>query len=211
MMNDKQFLSLQKVSFSFGEHEVLRDFSISIPNGLTILQGDESTGKSTLLKLIAGSLRPSSGHIEYPGHLHDRRTDAGSDRIFVVGEQAEDWEQKTPSAFFEHCRSLYRGMNTSRLDVLVDAFGLREHVEKNLFMLSRGSKRKVWLAAAFSAEALVTLIDDPFIALDVQSVRTLKTLLNESAQWAERALITTQHVPDPDLTPTLLIDLNKVH
>ncbi len=210
-MDDKQFLTLQKLYFSYGEHQVIKDFSANIPCGLTILQGDESTGKSTLLKLIAGSLSPSSGSIEYPGHLHDRRSDGGRELIFVVGDQAEDWEQKTPSAFFEHCRSIYRGMNTQRLDALIDAFGLREHVEKTLFMLSRGSKRKVWLAAAFSAGAPVSLIDDPFIALDVQSVRTLKALLNESAQWTDRALITTQHVPDPDLTPTQLIDLNKVH
>lgn len=210
-MDDKQFLTLQKLYFSYGEHRVVKDFSANIPCGLTILQGDESTGKSTLLKLIAGSLSPSSGSIEYPAQLQHVGSAVSSEQIFVVGDQAEDWEQKTPSAFFEYCRSMYRGMNTQRLNALIDAFGLREHVEKTLFMLSRGSKRKVWLTAAFSAGAPVTLIDDPFIALDVQSVRTLKTLLNESAQWTDRALITTQHVPDPDLTPTQLIDLNKVH
>lgn len=210
-MDDKQILTLQGLYFSYGEHQVIKDFSADISCGLTILQGDESTGKSTLLKLIAGHLSPVAGSIDYPGHFQHIGSAVSRQQFFVAGDQAEDWEQKTPSAYFEHCRSIYRGLNTRRLDALVDAFGLREHVEKNLFMLSRGSKRKVWLAAAFSAGAPVTLIDDPFIALDVQSVRTLKTLLNEAAQWTDRALITTQHVPDPDLTPTQLIDLNKVH
>jgi len=204
-------LRLEQIHFSYPGNIVFNDVSANIPPGLTVLQGDESTGKTTLLNIIAGKLPLSSGCIQYPvfGMLDSRQL--MKHQYFFVGEDAADWESRTPLAFFEGCRSRYGTMHDQTLEDLVNAFGLAEHVEKNLYMLSRGSKRKVWLAAAFAVDAPLTLMDDPFIALDHQSVCLLKDLINEAADWTDKALIMTQHILDPELNPTYLIDLNKAH
>ena len=54
-------------------------------------------------------------------------------------------------------------------------------------------------------------MDDPFVALDHQSVCLLKEVINEAAGWADKALIMTQHIPDAELKAAHLIDLNKAH
>lgn len=204
-------VKLDNMSFSYPGHHVFQNVCATIPAGMVILQGNESTGKTTLVKLIAGQLSASSGVIRYRSLSSLAAESLTKEQYFLVGEDADEWELRTPLEFFDHCQSRYGAIDTLFLEELVDAFGLKEHVGKNLYKLSRGSKRKVWLAAAFAVAAPITLMDDPFIALDRQSVVLLKELINDAAHWTDKTLIITQHVPDAELHPTHLIDLNKVH
>ena len=204
-------MRLEQIHFSYSGNVVFNNFCASIPPGLTALQGDESSGKTTLLNIIAGKLSLSSGTIQYPSLGLPDNARLSERQYFFVGEDAADWESRTPLMFFDHCRSRYGTLNDQILEELVDAFALSDHIEKNLFMLSRGSRRKVWLSAAFAVGAPITLMDDPFIALDHQSVCLLKQVINEAAGWADKALIMTQHIPDAELKAAHLIDLNKAH
>ena len=72
---------------------------------------------------------------------------------------------------------------------LVEAFGLAEHIDKPLFMLSTGSRRKVGLVGAASARAALTLLDAPFAALDQPSIALLTELLVEAAGLRDRAWV----------------------
>ena len=63
---------LEHVSFSFDDHEVLRDVSLTVPKGsMTIILGASGAGKSVLLKLTLGLYRPDSGTIVVNGHRID--------------------------------------------------------------------------------------------------------------------------------------------
>src|SRR5918996_2334310 len=65
-----------KVSFAFDEHVVFRDISFSIPKGsMRIVLGASGTGKSVMLKLILGLLRPDSGRILVNGQRVDDMTE----------------------------------------------------------------------------------------------------------------------------------------
>ena len=68
-----------------------------------------------------------------------------------------------------------------------------------MYMLSAGSRRKVWLSAAFAAGATLTLIDEPFAALDMSSIRFLRSLLEEASQHTDRAWLLADHVPPEGL------------
>jgi energy-coupling factor transporter ATP-binding protein EcfA2 len=60
-------------------------------------------------------------------------------------------------------------------------------------MLSTGSKRKVWLAGAFASGATVTLLDEPFAALDKASIGFVMELLEEAAHHPKRAWVLAHH------------------
>ena len=74
-----------KVSFAFDEHVVLRDLSFSVPTGgMKILLGASGAGKSVVLKLILGLLRPDAGTIVVNGQRVDRMTE--QDLMLVRGD-----------------------------------------------------------------------------------------------------------------------------
>ena len=92
-------------------------------------------------------------------------------------------------AYFDLLRARYADFSPPDLDALVQDLGLAEQLDKPLYMLSTGSKRKVWLAGAFASHCHLTLLDEPFAALDQRSIARVKAWLNRAAQDAERACV----------------------
>jgi energy-coupling factor transporter ATP-binding protein EcfA2 len=76
----------------------------------------------------------------------------------------------------------YPAWNAALLADLTEALDLTPHLEKPLYMLSTGSKRKVWLAAALASGATLTLLDEPFAAPDKSSIRCELDLLREAVE-----------------------------
>jgi ABC-type nitrate/sulfonate/bicarbonate transport system ATPase subunit len=90
---------------------------------------------------------------------------------------------------------------------LAEALGLSPHLDKPLYMLSAGSKRKVWLSAAMASGAPLTLIDQAFAALDAPSTRLLRELLTEAGEHPRRAFLLADHEAAPGLPWGQVIDL----
>ena len=80
-------------------------------------------------------------------------------------------------------------------------------MHKQLFMLSTGSKRKVFLAAALASGAQLTLFDDPFAALDATSIRFVLGWLDAAASATNRAWVIAGHVVPDGLPLAQIIDL----
>lgn len=188
-------LTVRGLCFGWPGIPLFDDFDWVLPAGLSVVHGEESCGKTTLLRLLAGDLGARSGSIKLHGTAggvlgtYVFRTDPRSDALDAVS--ARTWWASLPA------RHPHFNMNQA-LD-LAKGFALEPHIEKPMYMLSAGSKRKVWLCAAFAAGASLTLIDEPFAALDMASIRFLHGLLEEASSHQERAWLLADHVPPPGL------------
>jgi ABC-type multidrug transport system ATPase subunit len=88
------------------------------------------------------------------------------------------------------------GLDEPSWNELVASFSLTPHLEKSLFMLSTGSKRKVWLAAALSCSLPLVLLDEPTAALDAVSIQALWKALGSIAAARHRiVVVATSEVP----------------
>jgi len=79
-------------------------------------------------------------------------------------------------------------------DQKITGLALEPHLPKSLYMLSTGTKRKVFLAGAFASGAAVTLLDEPFAALDRASIGLVLELLQEAATHPRRAWVVADYV-----------------
>jgi heme exporter protein A len=84
---------------------------------------------------------------------------------------------------------------------------LNDHVSKSMYMLSAGSKRKVWLAAAFASGATLTLLDEPFAALDKASINFLMERLERFNQNTHRAWVIADYEVLQNLSTNFTISL----
>ncbi len=89
----------------------------------------------------------------------------------------------------------------------MDGLGLAPHLDKGLFMLSAGTRRKVWLAAAFASGAPVTLLDLPFAALDKASIGFVVELLQDVADHPARTWIVADYAAPANVPLAAVIDL----
>jgi ABC-type multidrug transport system ATPase subunit len=167
--------------------------SLAISPGITWVTGDEGCGKTTLLRLIAGEVQPTSGKLHWaPG--------ISKDKVAWQDPRTTAFDQGSALDYFALQQARYPNWDAPMLSDLVDALALEVHKTKALYMLSAGTKRKVWLAAAFAANAPLTLLDEPFSALDKASCQLLIELLQEMARHPTKALVVADYSAPPYVT-----------
>ena len=163
------------VSLAFDDHVVFRDVSFSIPKGaMRILLGESGTGKSILLKLILGLMRPDVGAIMVNGqqvdHMPERdllkvRTDIG-----MVFQENALFDSMTVAENVGYRLSEDAGLSGGEVDARVEEVlgfvGLSEFVDRLPAELSGGQRRRVAIARAMAPEPGLLLYDDPITGLD---------------------------------------------
>lgn len=188
-MTDLQVLvRAQGLGFACPDHVVLRDLDFALCPGLSFVRGGDGRGKTTLLRLLAGTSKPTAGTLVRDAGtvFHETLSDAALDDV-----PARDWLQR--------CRGRYPGWQDAPVDDLIDAFSLRPHLDKAFHMLSTGSRRKVGLVAAMASGAQLTLLDTPFSGLDAPSRRALCAMLEKAACDDARAWVLADYDVPHDL------------
>lgn len=170
-----------------GEPPLVADWSAVIGPGVTELHGDTGSGKTSLLRVLAGELA-AKGRLTL-GDATLLGSPGYRSQVFYVDPTTEAFHAVTGHACIAALRADDAGFDAARCDALVQGFGLEPHMAKPLYMLSTGSRRKVWLAAALASGRALTLLDEPAAALDSGSVRCLWQALADMAARRERAVV----------------------
>ena len=171
-------LEAEGLCFSVAGRVLLDRLSFTIGPGLHFVRGGEGRGKSSLLKLIAGTLAAQAGTLRRnaPTVCFEDPRDPADDNLVA-------------SVWLASRRQRFPDWNADQATEAIDDFGLAEHIDKPLYMLSTGSRRKVGLVAALAGGAALTLLDAPFAALDAVACRLLMARLAQAAGDPARAWV----------------------
>jgi ABC-type multidrug transport system ATPase subunit len=202
-------LQVEDLNFSYPQLPLFTGWSARVPPGVTLLKGGDGRGKTTLLKLLAGVLPAVSGQLQIGSTDLARYPATYRQQLFWADPRSEAHDAWRPAAYFETLPGLYPDFSLEILTSLVDGFSLSPHLDKPLYMLSTGSKRKVWLAAAFASGATVTLLDEPLAALDTASIAVVLSFLDDAANVPSRAWIVASHGTLEGIPLAGVIDLGE--
>jgi ABC-2 type transport system ATP-binding protein len=182
-------LVVKNLSFAYPRRPALLSaWSASIGAGLTQLYGGDGSGKSTVLRLLAGKLR-GEGQLDLAGARLDQDPDTYRRNVFFVDPETDAFNEIPATQCTASLSAGDPGFDEAKWRALVEGFSLTPHLEKPMYMLSTGSKRKVWLAAALASGRALTLLDEPTAALDANSICFLWRTLSESAGRDDRAIV----------------------
>jgi phospholipid/cholesterol/gamma-HCH transport system ATP-binding protein len=166
---------LERVSFAFDDHVVLRDVSFEIQRGsMAILLGASGSGKSVLLKLVLGLLRPDSGRIYVNGQRIDDlpeddllRTRAGIGMVFqeLALFDSLTVNENVGYRLYEET-DMPQEQVRRRVEEVLQLIGLSEYIDRMPSALSGGQRRRVALARALAPQPNLMLLDDPTTGLD---------------------------------------------
>ncbi len=192
-------LEIKTVTFGYGLRgsEIFKDFSLQLaPNGIYGLFGKNGTGKSTLLYLMSGLLRPQQGRVEIDGLCPQDRRPELLREIFLVPEEFE-----LPDISLERYVSLNEGFypRFSR-EVLAGCladFDLPGTLR--LGQLSMGQKKKVYMSFALAAGTRVLLMDEPTNGLDIPSKSQFRKVISRHMADDRILVISTHQVRDVEM------------
>ncbi|MBB3175680.1 ATP-binding cassette domain-containing protein [Variovorax sp. Sphag1AA] len=171
-----------------GQPPLAAGWSTRIGAGVTLLYGDTGTGKSTLLRVLAGQLA-AQGRLNLAGAHLDRERDAYQRNVFFCDPDTDAFHKVTA---LECATSLNAGdarFSEARWRTFVEGFSLTPHLAKPMYMLSTGSRRKALLAAALASGRPLILLDEPTAALDAASIRFLWRELATLAEQPDQAIV----------------------
>lgn len=201
-------LEVQGLGFRYPERTLFSDWSAALSPGVTLVLGGDGRGKTTLLRLLAGELAADAGELSINGITLQTHAKEYRQQVFWTEPRTEAFDQLTPGHYFDVQRHAYAGFDDGVLAQCVDGLALAPELNKQLFMLSTGSKRKVWLAAAFASGAALTLLDMPFAALDKASKGFVLALLQDAAAHPTRALVVADYAAPAGVPLAGVIDLD---
>jgi phospholipid/cholesterol/gamma-HCH transport system ATP-binding protein len=166
---------LEHVSLGFDDHVVLRDVSFTIPKGaMRMLLGPSGSGKSLVLKLILGLLRPDSGRILVDGQRIDTMSEQDLLRvradIGMLFQENALFDSLTVAENVGYRLYEESGMPLdqvrTRVEEVLGFVGLAEFIDRMPSTLSGGQRRRVAIARAMAAKPRILLYDEPTTGLD---------------------------------------------
>lgn len=191
-------LKIEDISYGYtAGTTVFKNFSLSFTEpGVYGLLGRNGTGKSTLLYLITGLLRPKSGVVELDGKKTVDRAPETLCELFIVPE-----EYNLPSvslkAYIDVIRPFYPNLDEELMRVLLKEFDMPEDI--NLGALSMGQKKKVYMCIALAARTRFLLMDEPTNGLDILAKSQFRKVIAQGMREDQIIIISTHQVKDVEL------------
>lgn len=200
--HSKNIVEIRDISFHYGTRPVLEDISFDIHRGdyLGII-GPNGGGKTTLLKIVLGLLKPDKGSVRLFG------TDIAKFRdwkkIGYVPQKAIHFDEQFPATVAEIVgmgRSAARGLgrrlnreDSQKIKQALVAVDMQEFSERRIGELSAGQQQRVFIARALASEPEIIFLDEPTVGVDVSTQEQFYLLLKKLNQSMGLTLVLVSH------------------
>lgn len=195
-------IALNHITLSYGSRTLLADVTAAFAQGsLTALIGRNGTGKSTLLRTVAGLARPQAGYITVNG----RRTDTMSRREIAAAIAFVSTEEvKVENLKVTDVVALGRAPYTNWVGSLTEEdraqvaralalVGMQAFAGKGIGTLSDGERQRVMIARALAQDTPIILLDEPTAFLDLPNKYEIGLLLRRLAHDEGKCIVFSTH------------------
>lgn len=190
-------LRADKISYSYdGQDPILKDISFALRSGESLgVLGPNGGGKSTLMKIIAGLLKPTSGELYFNGKPLSS-FDGHPFHLFSYVPQASELNPTMPvkvGEFLDFSVSLFKIKNPKLIDELLELVGIAHKKNSLLSKLSGGEKQRVLIARAMIQKPQILLLDEPTKGLDSKGQDQLLSLIETIKTRDHTAVMIVDH------------------
>ena len=206
---------LRDVSAGYGERIALEEITLDLPTGsLVAIFGPNGGGKSTLLKLIAGLVAPTTGTVETLGLPAGK---AARRIAYVTQAELVDWSfpvsvwDVAMMGRYPRLGPWRRPDSTDREAVrdALDQVGMLDRAQSQIGELSGGQRRRAFLARAIAADPELYLLDEPVTGVDVTTQEDLMTVLHAETERGRTVIATTHDLAAAAAHFDTVIALNR--
>jgi ABC-2 type transport system ATP-binding protein len=187
-------VSIHDLHFSYKKKKVFSGLSLDLSPGYIYgLLGKNGTGKSTLLRGIAGLLFPDKGMIKVAGHIPGKRQPVFLEDVFMVPEEFH--MPNVPLDFLvQHHAPFYPKFSKDQFNKYIQEFEIP--TDNTLQNMSYGQKKKVLISFGLAANTSLLLLDEPTNGLDIMSKSQFRKVMAGALDEKKCIIISTHQVKD---------------
>jgi|TARA_B110000259_G_C13947270_1_gene375265 lipopolysaccharide export system ATP-binding protein len=182
--NEKPIIEIKQLSLSFGKRKILDNLNFKINRGQILgLLGPNGVGKSTIFNLITGLIKPNFGKIfidstnvnQFPIYLRTKKFKIGY--VPQYGGYFHDLTLLENLQAISEILILEKKIRYEKIDSLISKFELDPVRDIKAAYLSGGQKKRLVIALALLGDPQILLLDEPFAALDVLTIKMLQQII----------------------------------
>ena len=198
--NTNTILEFKNISLSYGNRLILDNINFKINEGQIFgMLGPNGVGKSTIFNLITGLITPKYGKILINGHDATNFPIYLRTKKFKVGYVPQYGGYFDDLSLYDNLKAISEiiitdvNLRSQRINYVISKFELDNLKEIKAKHLSGGQKRKLVLALALLSEPKVLLLDEPFAALDVLTIKMLQEIIVNLQQESRITICICDH------------------
>jgi ABC-2 type transport system ATP-binding protein len=184
----------KEITFNYKNKPLFKDLNLNLECGNIIgLFGKNGAGKTSLLKLLTGLLKPNEGHFNIDTYTPFHRYPDFLQDIYFISEEMYQ-PDLCLKRYIKLYASFYKNFDHSKIQRILEEFELKNH--HNLQQISFGQKKKFMIAFALSTNCKYLFLDEPTNGLDIPSKSIFRKVLVNSVDENQLVMISTHQVKD---------------
>lgn len=192
-------ITLTNVSKQYKGHELFHDLNASFePGKIYGITGVNGSGKSVLFKMLCGFVFPDAGTIEVDGQILTGKHRFPKDFGILI-ERPGYIGQLDGFTNLKELARIQNKIDDAAIRRAMEQVGLAPNLTQKVKHYSLGMKQKLGIAQAIMENQQVLLLDEPFNALDAESVERIRTMLIQYKKDGRTIFLTSHHQQDIDL------------
>ena len=204
-------IEIKDLSFSYKKTPVFSDINLNFPQGgIYGLLGENGVGKTTLLKIICGLLRPTQGTSTVNGQTSHERLPEMLQRIVFLPDEVQLPDNSTPQRYVDELAPFYPTFSQGSFLHLMQE--LEVEPNRKFKEMSFGQQKKSLIAASLALGTDYILLDEPTNGLDIPSKSQFRSILSKIADEGKTIIISTHQVKDVEnlIDPIVILSHNAV-
>ena len=200
-------LTVTSLAVSRGETRLIRDLGFELSPGQTALvTGANGSGKTSLLRVLAGLAAPAAGRVEWCGKDVHRLVPEAREQIAYLGHLDGLKKELTVEENLRFCREFWHGRDAT--ERILEQLRLQPYRRREVQRLSAGQRRRVALGSMWMKPAKLWLLDEPLTNLDGKGVAVVVEWLRQHSADGGIAVVST-HDPSrlAPAAPAIAIEL----
>lgn len=187
-------ITIQNLHFGYKKNKIFNGLSLSLQSGYIYgLLGKNGTGKSTLLRSIAGFLFPDEGTIHVMGFVPGKRQPAFLQSVFMVAEEFY-LPDVSVEKFVKLNAGFYPNFSNDQFRQYLEEFDIPQ--QNTLQSMSYGQKKKVLISFGLACNTALLLMDEPTNGLDIMSKSKFRKVIAGAVSDEKCIIISTHQVKD---------------
>lgn len=196
----KCILKLEKISLNFGRKMILDNLNLELNNGQILgLLGPNGAGKTTIFNLICGLISPDFGTITIGSEIVNEYPIYQRTSKFKIGFVPQYGGIFHDLTVYENLKAISeitisnKSYRNEKIDSLISKFELDPIRDIKADLLSGGQKKRLTIAIALISDPKILLLDEPFAALDVMTIKTLQKIIIDLQTLNKISVILCDH------------------
>jgi len=187
-------LSVNKLGCVRGERLLFSDLSFNLDHGDVLqIKGPNGSGKTSLLHLLCGILRPHQGSIHWEGKDISALAEDYRDVVAFIGHKNAVKQRLTVTENIRIASMINGRTKNHQLDVVLKQFKLEKYRDTLAQELSAGQRQRIALARLVLACCRLWILDEPFTAVDVEGMQVMLSHISQHTKNGGMVIITTHN------------------